>query len=699
MSRGRLVPPNLDDRMWQDIVNETVALIPTYAKEWTDHNLSDLGITLVELFAWLVEGMIYRLNRVADRQFIEFLKLIGVTRDPATPASAYLTYRLSPMSPALIVPKGNQVSTQQTESDEAIIFETNEDLTVLPINLTTALLIQKVILNKYSNVSTNIVDSPLSGMSFTIPSGQATMIALGFDEASTDAISLLVDLSKRAQEGDLQVQWRYSQGTAEPSSWPLLLTVDDTTGHFQKNGVVELGVPGDWTAQNPQDWTTIFADSLADEVDQSRFWIGIQISNLLVESIELGVNHILFNSVQATNAVTIPSAEPLGTSDGSKFQAFELQNQPLFKQPGAMNPYGHLHLQVREPALGGGFDPWTDWEHVEEFPEGSGNQYRLDPVTGTVEFGNHDPSTSPDGHGRIPPADSEIQAATYRYVAGDANGNLPSGVINVIRAPLPGLVAATNKGFATGGSDEEDVEETKRRGPEVLRNRFRAVTAEDYEYLAREATTDIEKVRCLPPRMFTTYDTLPVGINVGDPWTYGSLNRDAGNVNVIVIPLAPLSNPSPMPSEELLQEVTDYLQERRVVTNLLRVTYPRYLPIEVTIDLKVWQKALDTGLVESVAQVQNDIEDKIAKFLHPTLGGPEGTGWEVGQDIMISSIFDYLQPDLDVGFISDLSIQAGAPLYLPADRPYPIAIPSVWVQLADYEIVCGGTPTVLVSAI
>lgn len=699
MSRGRLVPPNLDDRVWQDIVDETVALIPTYAQEWTDHNISDLGITLVELFAWLVEGMIYRLNRVADRHFIEFLRLIGVTRDPATPAATYLTYRLSPMSPALIVPKGNQVSTQQTETEEAIIFETDEDLTVLPINLTTSLLIQKVIFNKYSNISSAIVDTPLSGMSFSIPAGQAAMITLGFDEASTDTISLLIDLSKRAQAGDLQIQWRYSQGTSEPSSWPLFLTVDDMTEDFQKNGKVELTVPGDWAAQNPQDWTTVDADSLADEVDQSRFWVGIQISNLLVETIEVGVNHILFNSVHATNALTISTAETLGVSDGTPFQSFELQYQPLFKQPGSMQAYGHLTLQIREPALGGGFDPWTTWEHVDEFPEGPGNQFRLDPVTGTVEFGNHDPSTSPEGHGRIPPMESEIQALTYRYVGGGSNGNLPPKVISVIRAPLPGLVAAENKGFATGGSDEEDVEETKRRGPEVLRNRYRAVTNDDYEYLAREATTDIEKVRCLPPRLFTAYDTLPVGINIGDPWTYGSLNRDSGTVNVIVIPLSPLSNPAPIPSEELLQEVSDYLQTRRVVTNLLHVTFPRYLPIDVTIDLKVWQKALDTGLVESIAQVQADIEDKIAKFLHPTLGGPEEKGWEVGQDIMISSIFDYLQPDLDVGFISDLTIQAGTPLYMPTDRPFPIAIPSVWVQLADYEILCAGIHTVMVSAI
>ena len=60
--RGRLLAPNLDDRQWKDIVADTRALIPTYAPQWTDHNPSDVGMTLIELFAFLVEGLTYRLR-------------------------------------------------------------------------------------------------------------------------------------------------------------------------------------------------------------------------------------------------------------------------------------------------------------------------------------------------------------------------------------------------------------------------------------------------------------------------------------------------------------------------------------------------------------------------------------------------------------------------------------------------------------
>ena len=85
--RGRIIPPRLDDRTWQDLVDELRALIPVYAPPWTDHNPSDPGITIIEMFAMLVEGLIYRLNRVPDKHYIAFLNLLGITRNPPTPGA------------------------------------------------------------------------------------------------------------------------------------------------------------------------------------------------------------------------------------------------------------------------------------------------------------------------------------------------------------------------------------------------------------------------------------------------------------------------------------------------------------------------------------------------------------------------------------------------------------------------------------
>ena len=72
-----LTLPDLDDRRYADLLEEARALIPSYAPEWTNHNPSDPGITLIELFAWLSEMLIYRLNRVSDDNLRSFLKLLN----------------------------------------------------------------------------------------------------------------------------------------------------------------------------------------------------------------------------------------------------------------------------------------------------------------------------------------------------------------------------------------------------------------------------------------------------------------------------------------------------------------------------------------------------------------------------------------------------------------------------------------------
>ena len=90
---------------------------------------------------------------------------------------------------------------------------------------------------------------------------------------------------------------------------------------------------------------------------------------------------------------------------------------------------------------------------------------------------------SPDGHGSIPPRESEIRALTYRYVAGGDRSNVASLDGHGDPHPDGGRDRATNPNAAANGADEESIEDTKRRGPESLRNRFRAVTAHDYEYL------------------------------------------------------------------------------------------------------------------------------------------------------------------------------------------------------------------------
>ncbi len=68
--------PDLDDRNYDDLVQEALSMIPTYTEKWTNHNPSDPGITLIEMFAYLTEMLLYRQNQVTEANKLMFLKLL-----------------------------------------------------------------------------------------------------------------------------------------------------------------------------------------------------------------------------------------------------------------------------------------------------------------------------------------------------------------------------------------------------------------------------------------------------------------------------------------------------------------------------------------------------------------------------------------------------------------------------------------------
>ena len=82
--------PRLDERTAEQIFLELRERIPVYAPEWTDYNESDPGITLLQLFAWLSESMLYQMNRVPERMYLKFLHLLQLELRPAQPATAHL---------------------------------------------------------------------------------------------------------------------------------------------------------------------------------------------------------------------------------------------------------------------------------------------------------------------------------------------------------------------------------------------------------------------------------------------------------------------------------------------------------------------------------------------------------------------------------------------------------------------------------
>jgi hypothetical protein len=124
-------PPNLDDRRYADILREARQLIPQYTPEWTNLSDADPGITLVQLFSWMTEMIIFRLNQVPDKTYIHFLNFIGEERKPARPALAPLSFTLrNPDRGAVEIGAFARCATRQREDSTAADYVTVDGLTI-----------------------------------------------------------------------------------------------------------------------------------------------------------------------------------------------------------------------------------------------------------------------------------------------------------------------------------------------------------------------------------------------------------------------------------------------------------------------------------------------------------------------------------------------------------------------------------------
>src|SRR6266568_8484689 len=105
-----LRPPNLDDRNWDQLMQDAITRIRATSPEWTDLSPGDPGMTLVEVFAYLTETLMYRLNRVPEKLYIEFLRLIGIQLEPQSAAATTLVFRRKGATGLVDIPRGTRVT-------------------------------------------------------------------------------------------------------------------------------------------------------------------------------------------------------------------------------------------------------------------------------------------------------------------------------------------------------------------------------------------------------------------------------------------------------------------------------------------------------------------------------------------------------------------------------------------------------------
>src|SRR6478736_3666440 len=122
-----LPQPILDDRSFAQLRDELVRRIPVYAPEWTDHNASDPGITLIELFSFLGENLLFRFNQIPEATKLAFLRLLQIPLRPAGPARGLITMT-SDRPAGLLVPLGAEARAG------SLPFETITEVVAFPIS-------------------------------------------------------------------------------------------------------------------------------------------------------------------------------------------------------------------------------------------------------------------------------------------------------------------------------------------------------------------------------------------------------------------------------------------------------------------------------------------------------------------------------------------------------------------------------------
>ncbi|WP_405059077.1 putative baseplate assembly protein [Kribbella sp. NBC_01505] len=593
-----LQAPHLDDREFQDLVDEAKRFVQRRCPEWTDHNVSDPGVTLIEAFATMVDQLIYRLNRVPERHYLRFLDLAGVRLYAPTAARTRVTFWLStPQPDPVAIRAGTEVATVRDDATRPVVFSTVEDLEVPPAKLAAAAT-QAAGAAPADHTMEVLDERPFDCFAPEPRSGDAFYVGLDHPVPSC-AVLLRFDCQVRGigvDPTDPPIRWDAWTG----DSWTPCVLEHDQTGGLNRSGDVVVHVPpGHQSSVIAQQAASWLRCSIVESEPQQTFYSrSPRIEGLYAATVG--------GSTTAVHAELVESEE-LGQSDGSPGQVLDLNRPPVVRVDAD---------EVLEVADSSG---WQTWTQVESFTESTAadRHFVLDRHRGQVVLG---PAVRlADGnlqqYGATPPKGATLRISRY-HTGGGVVGNVAARTLQVLKSSIPHVATVGNRDPAVGGVNGESVADAMVRGPLEFRTRDRAVTAADYELLARKAAPELARVHCVP-----------AGVGQGE----------AGLARLLVIPKlthdpdAQLEFVQLRPSDEVLARVADFLEERRTLGTRLLVEPPFFRGITVVARLTAQRNVSARRLRAAAAEA-------VYRFLDPLYGGSRETGWPLGTDVRVADL-------------------------------------------------------------
>ncbi len=448
-----------------------------------------------------------------------------------------------------------------------------------------------------------------------------------------------------AEEGSLspRIVWEY---TGELGSWQRL-DARDGSRELSDTGTLAFTAPPDMAASR--------------QFGHDRHWLRARLAaGVLRAPRRLRAVHL--NTVLARSLRTV-RGELLGSGTAEAPQTVRLSQAPvllgesiLVRENNLPSDQAIAELEAQEAArarrldreprpvivrrgdeLAGSEEIWVRWYPVNSFRFSSptGRHYVIDRVTGEATFGA---LASEPGFEAMPVPVGRDNIRAEDYQAHDGAGAELAGMVDSVKelkSSLPFVAEVSNQLAAAGGSAAETVADALERGPSTLKHRNRAVTIEDFDALALEASTRVALVRTLP---------------VTDP----NGERELGAVSVMIVPFS--TERRPMPGPELLAQVRDYLTRRASETAAHRiyVVGPTYVEARVSARIVALDPAAASLVTARVAQA-------LESFFHPLTGGRDGAGWSFGRNVYISEVYARIEATAGVDFVVEASFAAGDP--------------------------------------
>ncbi len=396
--------------------------------------------------------------------------------------------------------------------------------------------------------------------------------------------------------------------------------VQDETHAFTRRGLITFIAPPDFQQSR--------------EFERRCYWLRARCKQGKF-SVQPRLRHLLLNTTWATQVTTLKN-EILGSSNGQQNQVFRTTKAPVLerqqievleKQMPSSAQQKMIKDQEGEDALTQNLDDmgqlqsvWVRWHQVPNFYTSQtwDRHYVLDRLTGEVRFGDNQ-------QGMVPPYGRHNIRATYR-TGGGQRGNKPAGTIIQLKSTVPYVDRVTNYEAAGGGAEAETLEAVKERGPKVLRHRHRAVTAQDFEDLAQEASPGVARAKAITPHS----------------------SNGVGQVELIIVPLS--NDPKPTPSLDLLERVEEYIRPRCAPTLELRTSGPDW--VEITVKAEVVPRSLSLA-----TNLKLTVMNALQSFLHPLTGGWDGRGWVFGRKPHKSDFYNLLESIDGVAYVETLSVE------------------------------------------